>query len=407
MIFQENMKEFNSSLVGGVAMLLLFVFSFSSSFCQSRQQLEQQRKVIIGEIQKTEKALQRTQKNKEDALNEFLFLEKQVGNRKELVENIQTSIAIIALRIDTISNEIIRLQDDLDLLEQEYGLLMRHAYRLKLNDNWFVFLLSAKSINNAYMRWQYIRQFEQFRKKQIKLLQDKLVALEVKKQELGLEKNEKNLLFESEQEQNQLLKSELDKKNELVEQLSASEKKLAKSLEEQRKAQEKIKSAIEALINAEIARNSAVNSDAGSARIANLKLRGESAAFYSAKGKLKWPVPNEGLIRGFGKQNHPVLKSIQINNNGIDVKTRKGATVKSIFEGEVLSVQYIPGFKFTVIIKHGIFYSVYSNLEEVFTKRGEMVEEGVRIGKIPLTNNSFHFELWEQKNKLNPVLWLE
>jgi septal ring factor EnvC (AmiA/AmiB activator) len=135
-----------------------------------------------------------------------------------------------------------------------------------------------------------------------------------------------------------------------------------------------------------------------------------SKEFQGNRGKLPWPVKN-GIITGhFGRQPHPTIPNIEIVNNGIDIQTDQGAPVRSVFEGTVVGTQYVPGFDYMVILQHGDYYTVYSNLAELSVKKGDKVAIRQNIGKVSTdskTNTSeVHFEIWKEKTRLNPQEWV-
>ena len=116
------------------------------------------------------------------------------------------------------------------------------------------------------------------------------------------------------------------------------------------------------------------------------------------------------ITKFFGKQAHPSLRKIEITNNGIDIRTDRNASVRAVFHGEVVGTQFIPGYNHMLILKHGNFYTVYSNLKDVSVRRGDQVKAKQAIGQVsldPKTNISeVHFELWQNKERLNPVNWI-
>jgi len=136
-----------------------------------------------------------------------------------------------------------------------------------------------------------------------------------------------------------------------------------------------------------------------------------SSKFSENRGHLPWPVDNGFITRYFGKQSHPALRRIQVSNNGIDIQTAKSQEVKSVFEGDVVGLQFIPGNNYMLIIRHGSYFTVYSNLEEAFVKRGDRIKLRQVIGKVgidKISNQSeLHFEVWWEKSRKNPMHWLK
>ena len=131
-----------------------------------------------------------------------------------------------------------------------------------------------------------------------------------------------------------------------------------------------------------------------------------NSQFASNKGKLPWPV-SKGLITDrFGTHPHPLLKGITVQNNGIDIKAEPGSAVKSLFNGTVASVTKIPGYDFMVMVRHGLYFTVYSRLQKVSVKKGDEVTTGQLLGHLNNDEPELHLEIWQDKNKLDPQVWL-
>jgi len=136
-----------------------------------------------------------------------------------------------------------------------------------------------------------------------------------------------------------------------------------------------------------------------------------SADFRRQRGRLPWPVPSGFVSRGFGRQRHPTLKNIEITNNGIDIRTDENAAVSAVEGGRVAGVQFIPGHNYTVVIQHGDYYTVYSNLTESNVQKGDNVRAGHVLGRVSANNitgtTELHFEVWREKERLNPAVWIK
>ena len=138
--------------------------------------------------------------------------------------------------------------------------------------------------------------------------------------------------------------------------------------------------------------------------------RALSGKFESNKGRLPWPVDRGVISESFGTHPHPVLKGISTNNNGINISTSAGASVKSIFAGEVSGVISIPGANMAIIIKHGEYLTVYSNLASASVSKGQKVSARQSIGVADRDDSGnkseAHLEIWKGKTKLNPADWI-
>src|ERR1051325_5500006 len=91
------------------------------------------------------------------------------------------------------------------------------------------------------------------------------------------------------------------------------------------------------------------------------------------------------------------MANVYTNNNGIDISAPKSAQVRAVFEGEVTSVLSIPGAGKVVIIKHGNYRTVYSNLQESYVSVGTKVTTKQSIGSLlPVEGETLsvaHFEI--------------
>ena len=133
----------------------------------------------------------------------------------------------------------------------------------------------------------------------------------------------------------------------------------------------------------------------------------------SNKGRLPYPVSGRHtIVAAFGEQQHQELKYVRTNNSGIDIQTAPGTDARAVFNGEVTRVFVVPGYNNSVIVRHGNYLTVYSNLSQVYVKAGDKVSTRQAIGKIFTDTEDgnatiLHFQLWKEKTKLNPAPWLD
>ena len=137
-----------------------------------------------------------------------------------------------------------------------------------------------------------------------------------------------------------------------------------------------------------------------------------SSKFEDNRGRLPMPITGGGRIVGhYGVQQYAGLKHVQIDNNGIDIQGAPGAKARAVFDGEVTSIFVVEGFNTNVIVRHGNYLTVYSNLTEVYVSKGSKVKTGQEIGKIysdPELGGAtkLHFQVWKERTKLNPEQWI-
>jgi murein hydrolase activator len=132
-----------------------------------------------------------------------------------------------------------------------------------------------------------------------------------------------------------------------------------------------------------------------------------SSDFLGSRGSLPWPVSNGMVIEDFG--NHTIGRNVTTENNGVDIKTAAGSQVRAVFSGEVAAVQNISG-SYAILIRHGEYFTVYSNLKSVNVSRGQKVSLKQNIGIVitdPIDNTTeVHFEVRKGATPLNPSSWL-
>lgn len=382
---------------------------------QNREELTEKRQKLLTEISQAAKLLTNTKKNKKAALDQYYAILRQVHQRQELVETLQQEIDLANQSIDRTSSTINGLQLDMDRLEQEYGEMARQAYRNKVNDNKLLFLFSSEGLSDGLKRWRYIQQYDEYRKKQATLILETRVSLTEKLNGMELKKVELQDLLLTTERQQVLLQNELGLKDNLLQGLKADEGRISSLISRKRVAHRKLSSAIENMIATEIKSrvdknrvNTAPTNKTISTNSSNITA--SNTAFQEQKGKLAWPVQEGMITRHFGKQNHPIHKQVQITNNGIDIRATGNNSVNAIYKGQVAGVQYVPGYQNTLIIQHGDYYSVYSNLETVSVKKGRMVTSGQQLGTVGKNNQNgyleVHLEIWQGKQRLNPAVWL-
>lgn len=392
--------------------LLVFLFLVSSFLqAQNRSELEAKRKRLIQEINQTTTQLKATQATKEEALQRFFTLQKQIQKRKQLIRTLKKEILYAEKSISRSKEVLTALESDVSKLKTEYAKMIRVAYRHHLNNSWLQFLFSAQSFNEAFKRWQYLKQYDRYRKKQARLIFETQKRLSSRMESLEGRKEQKKKLLSAQEQQRHLMNKELTDKDQILKHLKDDESRLVADLSRQQKAHLDLNEAIEDIIRKELAKNKKESRTADALSAANNnKARAEeldlTGSFMRNKGRLSWPVQDGVITRKFGKQPHPKLKSIKITNNGIDIKTTPESRVFAIFDGEVAGTQFIPGYKNMIIIKHGSYYTVYSNLEELLVKKGDKIRTKQSIGTVGNEHTEVHFEVWREKQRLNPVNWI-
>lgn len=398
-------------------LFLLLIYSLSPAFSQNKKELEKKKQQLQREIDETNKQLQATSKSKSLTANQVSALKKKIRLRQELIGTINSELEGLSTQIVSTSGEISNLEHKMQQLKDEYANMIRFAQRNQGSYQRMMFVFASNDFNQAYKRLKYLQQYSENRKKQAALIDSTQNTLLSKKQLLEIQKEEKTSLRNSELKQKQTL--ELDKKEQdkVFANLQDREKKLKKQLSEKQRAKKKLDKAIDDLIRKEIASAKKKATASGkknvtSSNVFSLTPEAQKLSnnFAGNKGKLPWPVEKGNIASGFGEHPHPELKGIVVKNNGVDIRSAANSQARAVFDGEVSGVITIPGANSAVIIRHGEYLSVYSNLESVFVKKGDKVTTRQKIGNVYTDTDEniteLHLEIWKGTVKLDPSGWL-
>ncbi|MDY0343137.1 MAG: peptidoglycan DD-metalloendopeptidase family protein [Lentimicrobium sp.] len=399
-------------------MLLLVILLWLSPQLQAqdkKSELAKQKAKIEADINYTNKLLDETKKDKRESLNALLLLNKQINKREELIKAIATEVNHLNQQINRNNDTIQELTQTIKKLKEEYARMIFYASKNKNSYSRLMFIFSAKDFNQAYQRLKYLQQYTNYRQNQVRIIKENQVILNQKVALLEEQKNRKQSLINMEKSEQQKLTQARSIQDKTVKKLSQKEKELLKKLRESEKAAKKLQKAIEDLIAEEIRKASAAAKKSGTKPApenkfgltpAEIKL---SANFSDNKGRLPWPTERGVIAETFGEHSHPVLKGIKTKNNGIDISTEKGSVARAIFDGQVTSTMTLPNYNNVVIVRHGEFLTVYSNLDQVFVKKGDKITTKQQIGVISTDDSGrtrMHFELWQGKNLQNPENWI-
>ena len=393
------MKKYNVS--GKLFLTLGFIFiSLVCSAQKDRKDLEAQRKALESQIKSTSDILQKTQKNKTKSLEQLKALNAQIRQRQELLESINTELKQVDREAALQEKNKTEAEKSINQLDSRLSNALRTAYiRSQLEPAW-IYLLSAQSISQALTRWVYLRQYKSFIQTQMNLLSEKREKHKALIEQLEENKKVKTILFTEEEQHKKEIQDEQKSQQALVNDLGKKEKKLKSDLSATQAKKKKLDDEISRLIREEGKKMTS----SGLSAAPETKALNEK--FAVNKGKLPWPV-SKGLITDrFGEHPHPVLKGIVVQNNGIDIQAEPKAAVKSLFNGTVASVTKIPGYDYMVMVRHGMYFTVYSKIASVSVKKGDAVTTGQLLGYLGTEEPALHLEIWQDKTKLNPESWL-
>jgi septal ring factor EnvC (AmiA/AmiB activator) len=426
-----------------VTAFIFFLFALSASAQQSlsKDALQKQREQLKKEIAATEKALIETQKTTKVNVGQLSLINKKLDLQGNIISNISGEIQKLNDNIYLSQLEINKIKRILDTLKVEYAKSMVYAYKNRSNYDFLNFIFSANNFNDAIKRIAYLKSYRTYREMQSEnilktqaMLEDKIVKLSGAKQEKAVVLNEKD------KELDKLEKQKAEKAN-IVNQLKGKQKELSAQVKAKRKQDAKIKNAITAMIRREIALAKAEAARKEKARLEALKKSNSenpkkaeenttakttkptasvpvgsvlvsseadkalNASFEKNKGSLPWPVDGF-VIYHYGTNQLP--GGIDYYEQGVNIGTKVGQPVKAVFEGEVTLVSYI-GDQQTVFIKHGKYFTVYSNLSSANVQHGDQVKTGQVIGNAGVNDEgqgAVEFILMKESDFVNPQTWL-
>ena len=432
-------------LIGWMFLIILLLALFRSPAQNQKVKLQERKARIEQEINNTNKLLNQTQKNKADNLNQLYLINKKINHREDLIQAIGEEVNGLDSQIGVLGDTIYRLSSSLKNLKDEYASLIYSTYRNRNAYSRLMFIFASRNFTQAYKRLKYLQQYSEYRKAQADAIIRTQSLLGNKKLELERQKSSKLTLKQRQEIEKNSLALEKQDKDATIKKLTKQEKNLLIKLKEKEAALSKLQRAIETLIAEEIrkaneerakkaaelaarekkaenaskgnaakpegAKPAAVKpAPAGTSMSANAEEVALSNSFAGNKGRLPWPVQQGTIVGTFGEHPHQEFKNIKVKNNGIDISVAPGSSARSVFDGVVSSVMSIANLHYVVIVRHGDYLSVYSNLQSVSVKKGDKVKTRQNIGLVftdpEIGKTLLHFEIWQGTVLQNPASWI-
>lgn len=428
-----------------IAVLSVSVFPAQA---QTVKELENQRKQTLQLLESTNKMLNETKKSQRSTLNKLTIINKNINERKTLIKNISVEINELDSEMGRLNQETRALDNRLGKLKADYAKLVQEAHIHRSIYAKIMFVLSAESFDQSYRRFRYLKEYTDYRKHQIRQIDNVKIQIVQKSDSLNKHKNTKvEVVKQKEIEANKLTKDQ-KKEKVLLTDLQKKEKKLRTDLKIQQKKANDLNNKIANIIAEEIRKAEAKRAAEEKKRLAEEKKKSTTTSnkettatksetstadkrsatteslstltkeeklisgnFSSNAGRLPWPT-DKGFISGrYGVHPHPVLKHVTTNNKGIYIQTPAGTNARVVFEGVVTQRFSIPGSNNAVIVKHGDYRTVYANLTNIYVNVGDKVSAKQSIGKIYTDGDNdnkteLYFQLWKGRSLLNPENWI-
>lgn len=381
---------------------LLFIFSFFLfisiySHAQNLTELNDEKRKLLSVIEENNKMITQYSDMKSSELMQISVIDDKIAKRKRLMSIYKNEIYAYNLQIKYLTNQLDSLENEIFDLKEEYSRIIYQQYLNRMYQNSLIYLLSASSFNESYRRFLFLQQYNDYRCNQAKLLEANVLKFNDLKLKVEEKRSDLNALLTQAKRESKLLEQELSERKNKVDKFSQETTNLQQQILDAEKQAKVLEEKIVALIIEETKK-----------RELNANL---SADILKNKGILPWPTEKHVVVSTFGEHEHPLIPSISVKNNGIDIDVLDNREVHAIHVGRVSRIIMIPGSNASVIVRHGSVLTVYSNLDEVSVKRDDVVSSSTVLGTVyngeGINSNILHFELWNGEEKQNPMEWLK
>jgi septal ring factor EnvC (AmiA/AmiB activator) len=396
--------------------LLPLALATALAWGQSKKELEKRRDALDKQIRTTTALIEQARKEQRVTQEQLALLESQIAARAQLIRAMDGEVRAADDRIRQDEEAIAAMKADLAALKEGYARMIAAAYRNRSAFDRLSYLFASSSFQQAFRRSRYINQLAAQRRRQAALITETQASLDERVTAMKEQRREKASLLSEQVLEKRKLDSDRVGQQQALSGLRKEESRLRDTQKKQENQRRDLEAAIRKAIEEAVKPKAGAKGASGKPAKLDITLTPEarelSNDFEKNKGKLPWPV-EKGVITGrYGKQPHPVLKGIVIDNNGIDITTEKGASVRAVFRGEVTSVIVLQGAGKAVILSHGAYRTVYSNLAAVNVTKGQKLDTKQPLGTV-LTGDDgpvAHIEVWKITAdglvNVDPALWI-
>ena len=389
---------------------MLSAIQLNAQDYQARQKkLEAQKISLNKEIIQINSLIVESKKRSKNLANDLEDLQLKIAVRDKIININNSQLNNLTNIINNKNDRIVDLQTNLTNLKNEYEKIIYNSYKKRSTQMKLMFLFSSENINQAFKRFQYFKQYSKYRKKQAEKIVQIQQEIEENVDSLVISKSQKEKLIEENKDAKQSLTKEKQQQDDLFKGLLKNQKDYTAQINKKEKQAKLIDNEIQKLIRLAIAESNKNNNSTNFALTPEGRLI--SSNFQANRGRLPWPVKEGVVVRRFGTQPHPVVRTTTINSNGISIATSPSSIAYSVFDGEVLSVYGFSGGNPGVLIRHGKYISNYQNLSSIFVKKGDKINANDEIGVV-FTNESngktvLKFNIFNELKPENPTIWLD
>ena len=413
---------------GKVISILLTALLLACPLAGQNTRKQQSRKARLErEIALIDKQLKENAQQSSSALSSLDLVQRQIANRKALIEESDREVEAITAEIEEKEGEIQKIRGRLDTLEAYYVKLVRNAYKNRDGRVWYMYILASDNVGQAFRRLGYLRSLSTKMNTQAEKIKETKEQLEGEKLKLEGLRNEAEKVRQQKISEIQNLQKEEQQSKNLIASLNRDRQKYQKELAQKKRQVEALNQEIARIIReearaaaAEAAKKSSstASSSKGSTSSSSSKSSGAktstavssalSSEFAANKGKLPWPASG-AVVESYGRHQHPVYKNVQMPfNQGVTIAVARGTKAKAIFNGVVKKIVMMPGYNMCVLVQHGGYFSFYCKLSSVDVKVGDNVKTGQSIGTVDTINGEtqLHLQIWNGTTPQNPEAWL-
>ena len=393
-----------------IFLFMLSVIQLNAQDYQARQKkLEAQKISLKKEISQINSLIAESKKRSKNLADDIEDLQLKISVRDKLININNSQLNNLTNIINNQNDRIDDLEVNLTNLKNEYEKIIYNSYKKRSTQMKLMFLFASENINQAFKRFQYFKQYSKYRKKQADRIVQVQQEIEDNVDSLLISKTQKEKLIEENRDVKQSLTIEKQQQDNLFKGLLKNQKDYAAQINKKEKQTKLIDNEIQKLIRLAIAESNKNNNSTNFALTPEGRLI--STNFQANRGRLPWPVKEGVIVRRFGTQPHPVVRTTTINSNGISIATSPNSIAYSVFDGEVLSVYGFSGGNPGVLIRHGKYISNYQNLSSIFVKKGDKINANDEIGVV-FTNESngktvLKFNIFNELKPENPTIWLD
>jgi murein hydrolase activator len=407
-------------MVSKLKYLIPIFFFIFESYPQSEDILQKETELssIKTEIENLEKELASKSATQKKSFEAVENLNKQNFLINKVMGELRTEINKKEGEIKIVERKIVKTESEIKILQDNYAKYVKAIYK-KGQYNELESLIDASSLQQAIMRTYYLQVFAKQREKDLIQLENKINELDESKAALKKERNEKLLLANAKDNEKKILTQKLNEKKKVLKSIEKNKNELKKLLAAKKESQKKIEQLIVQLVEREAAGDkdqlAATDITSGEKKIRDenvsydIDLNTSSfASFAELKGKMMWPLHKGKIIRKFGENKNKSLNTVTLNY-GVDIKADKDKNVRSVGEGVVAAIDWLPGYGNVIIVSHKNDYrTVYGHVSEIFIAEGDKVKAGSVLALVDegIDGYVLHFEIWKGRDKQNPELWL-